>query len=213
MKIDGHNGSGPLRQILEIARVDSGYSFGELTVLKTENDPYRHDTPAGHRDGQWFGEQVERFLPFGQTIHLRGLHYRLSSAGDVVRPDRAELYINNDENWQWLSNSAAKAARWLGYVPFECIVDERNAPPEIHAFAVTSRPYIDLYSGSSINLPLLPDEDSILPHFLCRDFTVSQPYRIVLFGEKFRCNRFWCPWPESTAQTCSYPLGKPPTAW
>jgi hypothetical protein len=30
-----------------------------------------------------------------------------------------------------LVSDAAKAARWLGYVPFKRIVDERNAPPEI----------------------------------------------------------------------------------
>ena len=41
-------------------------------------------------------------------------------------------YENNDEDWTWLSETAGKAARWLGYIPFERITDNRNAEPVIH---------------------------------------------------------------------------------
>jgi hypothetical protein len=184
MNTPRQNGSGPLRRVLEDAALENGFSFKALTVLKDENDPYRHDTPAGHRDGQWFAEQVNRFLGPNQTIHLRGMHYLVSSSNNVRRPDRAALYTNDDENWEWLSEHAAKAARWLGYVPFERIVDERNAPPQIFVLETPATPSVDLYSGSSIEVPNGPDEDYALPHFLCRDFAVAQPYRIVFFGEK-----------------------------
>ena len=33
----------------------------DLTVL--DNDPYRLDTPATHRDGKWFAGQFARFVP------------------------------------------------------------------------------------------------------------------------------------------------------
>jgi hypothetical protein len=29
-----------------------------LTVLAPQRDPYRLDTPAGHRDGQWLAEML-----------------------------------------------------------------------------------------------------------------------------------------------------------
>ena len=43
------NGSGALRAVLDTY----GGSLKDLTVLATANDPYRVDTDAGHRDGEW----------------------------------------------------------------------------------------------------------------------------------------------------------------
>jgi hypothetical protein len=34
----------------------------------------------------------------------------------------------------WLSGDAGKAARWLGYIDFEQIVDQRNAAPDVTRF-------------------------------------------------------------------------------
>jgi hypothetical protein len=56
------NGIGPLRQALEDAAYQSGCSMSSLTVLSAQRDPYRLDTPAGHRDSAWFAEMVDRFL-------------------------------------------------------------------------------------------------------------------------------------------------------
>ena len=95
----------------------------DLTVL--DNDPYRLDTPANHRDGEWFAGQIARFVTQDSTVHLRGLHYLIASSGDVLKPD-GKLYINLDEQWVWMSEHAADAARWLGYVSFERILDARN---------------------------------------------------------------------------------------
>jgi hypothetical protein len=93
-----------------------------------EIDPYRLDSPAWHRRAAWFTEQLDRFVPFG-TVQLRGLHYKLSAAGDVLLPDGRPY--PNDATWEWLNDKAAKAARWLGYVPFDPIIDERSAAPPL----------------------------------------------------------------------------------
>ena len=85
------NGASPLRQVLAEACEAGGYTMKELTVL--DEDPYRCDTPAHHRDGQWFAEQVARFVPGAGTIHTRGLHYLVASAADVRKPD-GQLYVN-----------------------------------------------------------------------------------------------------------------------
>jgi hypothetical protein len=76
-------GQGKLRCVLESAKKEWRLRLDDLTVLSPQNDPYRLDTKAGHRVGRWFGEQVQRFRPHGR-IHLRGLHYLISSAGDVL---------------------------------------------------------------------------------------------------------------------------------
>ena len=39
-----------------------------MTVLSPQADPYRLDTPAGHRDGAWLAEQLDR--AFGAELRL-----------------------------------------------------------------------------------------------------------------------------------------------
>ena len=123
------NGAGPLSRKICAAAEAEDLNQAELTVLSPNVDPYRLDTPAGHRDGAWLGEQVRRFLPDGSVIHLRGLHYVIASAGDVLTP-AGTPYTNTDRNWLFLCR-CGKAARWLGYVPFRLIKDERNQKPRI----------------------------------------------------------------------------------
>ena len=43
----------PLRAALEAVISERGCSLKDLTVLATQNDPFRVDTPARHRDGEW----------------------------------------------------------------------------------------------------------------------------------------------------------------
>ena len=61
-----------------------------------------------------------------RRIHLRGLHYMV-----LGRPKPDGTPYENDKNWEWLQDDAAKAARFLGYIPFEQIIDQRNAEPVI----------------------------------------------------------------------------------
>jgi hypothetical protein len=95
--------------VLDDAVAESGYGMGELTVLAIQNDPYRVDTPAGHRDAAWFREQIDRFASDAR-IHLRGLHYQISSAADVILPNGLP-YTNTDDNWTWLQSKGAKVLR------------------------------------------------------------------------------------------------------
>ena len=127
------NGYGALRSVFEAAYEENGngYSRTDLTVLSAQVDPYRLDTPAGHRDGKWALAQLARaFGKHGRT-HWRGRHYAIVARGNIRKPD-GDIYRNTEADWLWLSNVAGKAARWLGYIPFERITDNRNAPPVIH---------------------------------------------------------------------------------
>ena len=73
----------------------------------------------------------------GGRIHLRGLHYKL--VGRVELPN-GEPYINSDDCWLLLSEKAAKAARYLGYLPWSAIRDARNSAPLVYR-AEQSRPF------------------------------------------------------------------------
>ena len=75
-----------------------------------------------------------------------------------MKPD-GEVYRNTDDDWMWLSEIAGKAARWLGYIPFERIIDNRNAEPIIHRKArVTPEAFVSI--GLDVTIP---DADDIEP--------------------------------------------------
>jgi hypothetical protein len=198
------NGQGPLRRVLEQAAAETGCSLRALTVLALQRDPYRLDTPAHHRDGSWFAEQVERFLRPTARIHLRGLHYRISSSGDVRMPNGLP-YTNTDPDWEWFQEDAAKAARWLGYVPFDRIIDERNAPPEIYVPEALT-PFSVLSGGGGVHLPLCLED--ALPKFSLSDFTARQAYRIVLFGEKISLRDILLPIAQEVEGELLLPTGE-----
>jgi hypothetical protein len=171
--------NGTLRSVIEEACEELDLSLGDLTVLSARVDPYRLDTPAGHRDGKWAAEQLDRLYGPTRRAHWRGLHYAIVAAGQVRKPN-GEVYINTDEDWTWLVDTAGKAARWLGYIPFGRITDNRNAAPIIHRKArVTPQSYLSI--GLDVEIP---DADDIEPTPIAAGFITRQAYHFVIFGEK-----------------------------
>jgi hypothetical protein len=77
---------GALRQAIEGACFEAGVNLGEMTVLAAQNDPFRVDTEAGHRDGEWLAGEASRLGLGDRMIHLRGLHYMLVS-GESIKPN------------------------------------------------------------------------------------------------------------------------------
>src|SRR4051794_11248739 len=149
--------SGKLRARIDAAAMMHGLGLCDLTVLAAQNDPDRWDTPAGHRLALWFKEQIERAVPYGD-VHLRAFHYLL--IGNAIRPD-SKPHINDETNWDFVQK-AAKAARWLGYVPFDRIRDERNGEPEVHVTehsVETGFGHLSVYCGLDV-----PNLESVLPH-------------------------------------------------
>lgn len=162
----------PLREALEI----DGFNLKDLTVLANQNDPFRVDTPARHRDGQWLADTADRLGLGDRKIHLRGLHYMIIGE---PKPDGTP-YTNTDSDWRWLAGTAGKAARWLGYIPFDQIRDERNAEPVVRIFEEQEpEPYITV--GIDVDIPAA---DDITPWIGVANFDAVQPYKLVIFGEK-----------------------------
>jgi hypothetical protein len=173
------NGFGLLRSILEEARIETGCGLGDLTVLSAQVDPYRLDTGAGHRDGAWLAKHLNRAIGKTRRLHWRGIHYALVARGNVVKPN-GETYVNDDDNWTWLINVAGKAARWLGYIPFGRITDNRNAPPIIHRKA-----RVEVGTFVSIGLDVtVPDADGLKPQPIAEGFEPRQAFCFAIFGEK-----------------------------
>jgi len=173
------NGFGVLRSVLEKACTKAGCGLGEFTVLSPQVDPYRFDTSTGHRDGQWLAAHFERLVGQNKKIHWRGLHYVLVSTTGLTKPN-GEQYLNDDANWTWLIDTAGKAARWLGYIPFERITDNRNAAPIIHRKAkVKAEAFVRI--GIEVTIP---DASDLEPTPDAEGFVGRQPYCFAIFGEK-----------------------------
>ena len=165
-----------LKTILSAATETTGRPMKDFTVLSSARDPYRLDTPAGHERGKWLADAYREVCPDGGVIHLRGLHYRL--VGRVNLPN-GKPYINDDITWTWMSEQAAKAARFLGYLPWEAIRDARNAPPAVFADAFE-------YPSWSIETASV---EVYLPHELEPRLSISgdmyrQSWQQVIIAEK-----------------------------
>jgi hypothetical protein len=117
----------------------------------------------------------QRSLP--RPIHNRKVNYRLLGH---PKPN-GEPYSGAD--WVWLSEKVIKAARWLGYIPWSWIEDQRNAAPELHLRTVHA-PQPAVVSSPEAAI-LLPDADDLRPRADLPGFTGGQhPYHLVLVGEK-----------------------------
>ena len=72
-----------------------------------------------------------------------------------------------------------KAARWLGYIPFEAITDERNAPPVVRLFEHPEPSSAIAVGGIELSVP-----EELAPEPMLVDYRGVQPYKLILFGEK-----------------------------
>jgi hypothetical protein len=179
-------GAGRLRETIEAACAEAGCALKDLTVLAKHVDPYRIDIPARHAEGQWVARQIERDFRSGQRVHIRGLHYAIVAAGNIRKPNR-KIYRNTGEDWQWLAESAAKAARWLGYVDFDRISDNRNDAPSYyrtHIPAETPTAALSAWVSLLESTLKLGEVYVQKPYPRLDGFHRPQPYSMTIMGEK-----------------------------
>jgi len=170
--------TGVLGQKICAAAGELGVSIDALAVLSPGNDPY---TAWRRRsEAEWFARLFDRFVAAGATKHLRGFFYLLVSSPDRITAPDGKPLINDYKHWQALQ-SASKAARWLGLVPFERIIDERNAPPEIYVPGVTAIS-TGVDPGAGCEIPLTAED--ALPSLRLTGFCGRQTHRIIFYGEK-----------------------------
>jgi hypothetical protein len=107
----------------------------DMLVLSPQNDPFYAGNGVEGDKARWFAELWERF-GYGSGVHLRRVHYRIVSEGNIVKPD-GELYENNNGCWQYMQG-ASRQARYLGLVDPEEVVDKRNPESNIYMGPGTS---------------------------------------------------------------------------
>jgi len=190
-----------LRVIIEDAKaLVKGRSLKDLTVLSASRDPYRLDTPAGHIKGQWLADSYHAVNPSGRRIHSRGLHYLL--VGRVTKPDGSP-YVNDDETWTWLSESAIKCARFLGYLPWDALRDARNAPPMVFK-AAHSKPSWELRTAEvDVYLPF-----DLEPRLRLVGDLYRQPWQQIVIAEKQGVADLLAPIVEGYKGTLALPAGE-----
>jgi hypothetical protein len=193
----------PLRQALDAAIAESNgskLSMKDLTVLAPQNDPFRLDTPTNHRFGAWLAITARELGLGDRKIHLRGLHYMV-----IGWPKPCGTpYTNTEADWLWLSGVCGKAARFLGYIPFDQIVDQRNTPPTVRIFQPSWLwPYLNV--GIEIDIP---SADNIAPRVGALGFDAVQAYKLVMVGEKSSLEDVLSPIAESHEADLYLPTGE-----
>jgi hypothetical protein len=164
-----HNGRHP--HGLRLAIESLGRPLNASTILSPQKDPFRLDTDANHRDSAWLRYTMDRLNI--RVIHIRGLHYAI-----LTQPKpTGEPYGTAD--WEWLIG-VASVARWLGYVAYNRIIDQKNDPPVIRIWELADP---DPYIGVNYKVQV-PDYDDLNPRVGLNGFTGTQPYRLAILGEK-----------------------------
>ena len=177
-------GKGPLARALMVVKWRFGLNEPELLVLSIGKDPFQQDTPRGHMLGRWLKVRLDLFA-FGHVIHLRGVHYLLVSV-QAIKPN-GERYQNTRKDYFWLNERVGKAARWLRYIGFNRIVDERNERAVITRAPRTAPPIPTVYVSTGYAGVALPDPIhvwSAKPHPVLAGFTPEQKFCFAVFGEK-----------------------------
>ena len=172
-------GGGKLAAVLQEAQRETGRNIEDLMVM-AGTDPFRLDTLAKHRAAQWFADQVARFIGPDQNIHPRGVFYACVSAGDVRLPN-GDLFENTADNAIFIGR-ASQFARWLGYVPFERLIDNKNDAPIVIPIVPHVDPSAQVLVYDLAIEDLDPDDLDVAAGLA--GFTPRQPYRLVIFGEK-----------------------------
>lgn len=205
----------PLREWIRRVADDLDTSVKEVLFLSPSNDPMNVGTDADHAKGEWFGEQWERAVGGRErrAIHTRGVHYAVVMREEEVPPPTDgpgwATYGNTEQCYAYLKD-ASIAARLLGYVPIDGILDERNETT-IHTAYGRHRtrpglPEEGLPAG--VALPALPsadedaviafddlDEDAVVDHLasaladairptIAIDEQRCSPYHLELWSEK-----------------------------
>lgn len=189
-------GKGPLARVLMETKREFNLNHLELRVLSSGKDPFHLDTPLGHTLGRWLKVRLDLHVSL-RVIHLRGIHYLLVAV-QATKPDGAP-YQNNRDDYQWLNDKVGKAARWLRYIEFDRIVDERNEEAVISRAPRLMLPETGAAVSTGYEGLVLPEPVSIepaRPYPGLSNFRGEQRFCFAVFGEKSSLSPVLAPFAE-----------------
>ena len=189
-------GKGPLARVLMAAKREYGLRQQDLRVLSGTKDPFGQDTPMGHTLRTL--AHCEARPPRAAPRHPPARRPLSVGRGAGGEPD-GQPYQNTKDDYFWLNDRVAKAARWLRYIPFDRIVDERNEEavvaraPRTHA-AISAAYVTTGYNGVALPNPLTIYRARPLP--LLSGFRAEQRFCFAVFGEKSSLSEVLVPFAE-----------------
>jgi hypothetical protein len=105
-------------------------------ILSPGRDPF-NITPGRRKNAEWAKDLIySHIIPYLNIIdikatHIRDIHYIISGVkgnfkDSIVKPDGSP-YINDISSWNLLVD-ALRDARYLKFIPFEILIDNKNEP-------------------------------------------------------------------------------------
>ena len=108
---------------------DTGSTIPKLLAQARSNDPFCVGSAGQVEWAKWFMGVYERIGE--EVIYTRRAHYACASWADTLKPD-GTLYRNTATCGSQMA-AASKYARYLGYIPFANVHDQKNPRPDINA--------------------------------------------------------------------------------
>ena len=178
------------RHLLGEAIDSLGPPMKAWTVMAENRDPFRMDTEANHRDCQWLSDKWAE-CGISRPSYDRGLHYGLLGVTKPKMKGRPANtpYRNTWPDWSWLKGVVNKA-RWLDYIDWDDITDERNGEPIMRPWDEMDDPEGVVHheevedAVALLKALVLPGAEGLLGVPTIWDFAAPQAYHIILFGEK-----------------------------
>lgn len=153
--------SGRPQSVLDRLKAETGIPKSDLTLTTLQNDPLNvGKSELDHRKAQWAALLWKHAVAdrCDDEIHTRGVHYvTLSTDFTIPSPNPEDtdwdVYANTTTCYAYLS-SALSAARVLGYVPENGIIDEKNSRYVYQTTVVgVSQPANDALHGPPLGKP------------------------------------------------------------
>lgn len=172
-----------------------GRPVKDLLALSPTNDPFYAGVGHRRQAAEWFADMWNQYGGVG--AHLRRIHYRLVSPPEGVQitlPNGRE-YQNTENDWTFLC-TASLAARYLGFIPFNGLIDRRNDEPMLYASKIYIGRDIELTAECGfydeeidLDIPDLPD----LPSLSVDGFRAVQDFIVEVWIEKSTQNDWLVP--------------------
>jgi hypothetical protein len=172
-----------------------GRPIKDLLALAPANDPFYAGTGARALAAEWFAAIWADHG--GAGAHLRRLHYRLVSQSDgkAIYLSNGREYQNTQRDWQFLV-TASLAARYLGLIDIDALVDRRNDVPMIFATQPDPKREVSCEVAgdwADVDMPDMP----VLPYLsidgLDEDRDAAQDYIVEVWIEKSTQNDWLVP--------------------
>jgi hypothetical protein len=125
-----------------------GRAVADYLALSRENDPFYIGTPADWIEARWVAEVYPQ-LGYTRPAHIRAVHYAIRIRGTFTLPNGTPCdHEHQDVCWPFIQSAVGKA-RYLGLLPWDRILDNRNPPPRTEARVARPR------ANASVDAPYL----------------------------------------------------------